>query len=238
MKIVISDFDETLYYRDTISDADRQAIEEFRAGGNRFGIITGRGMGSILGALKNQDFCPDFVICCSGGIILDRERGMLRAFHGGGAVLPDLFAVAVKYGANFFTVTDGLYEYRADMSEFIKNDFSRMFSYTQCHAAFDSPAIAEKFAGEVRRFYGSKVAVYVTEDRVNIPPVEVNKLRGIDIYHEYVGSSAKVYTVGDRAYDIPMLLAYDGYAVSNASPDTRAAAPHICDRVADMLHGL
>ncbi len=235
MKLIVSDFDGTLYYREMISAADREAIGAFRAEGGLFGIVTGRGMGAVLEILQKQAFLPDFLICCSGGVIVDRKKGMVRAHHGSGAVLPELFDLASRFGCQHFHVSDGLYEYRADLSSFTKNEFSRMFSFTQCHISFDSVEVAESFSAEARRYLGSKLTAYIAGNSVNLSPTEVNKLHGIEVYRAYVGGDPETYTVGDREYDLPMLTKYNGYAVSNASEEVKRQSPHTCRRVADMI---
>ena len=75
MKVLASDFDGTLFFKDetpTIREKDIEAIKKFQAAGNKFGICTGRHLRGILDVTKNKiDF--DFYILNSGCIILDHD---------------------------------------------------------------------------------------------------------------------------------------------------------------------
>ncbi|MCQ2386745.1 MAG: Cof-type HAD-IIB family hydrolase [Clostridia bacterium] len=235
MKIVVCDFDETLYENGTIAQKDKDAIAAFTEAGNKFGVVSGRSYSSALDALRWAKFYPDFLICCSGGVI-STAKGTLRAFHANGSVLPALFDLIKPYAPAFFFVTDGLYEYHADLSGYTRNEFSRMFSFTQCSAELKNEADAEKFCQDVRFLHGCRVTAYRSGKIVNIVPSEVNKLQGIAIYREHIGENYPVYTIGDSERDIPMLKTYHGFAVKSASDAVKRAAEKSFACVADALN--
>jgi hydroxymethylpyrimidine pyrophosphatase-like HAD family hydrolase len=70
MKLIASDFDGTLN-RGGISERDRAAIASWRAAGNLFGIVTGRGGEFAEHATRDLGLGLDFVICSSGALIFD-----------------------------------------------------------------------------------------------------------------------------------------------------------------------
>ena len=76
MKLIASDFDGTLYRNGEISARDRAAIEAWQAGGNLFGIVTGRGA-DILDTAHRLGIALDYAIAYNGALVLDRDGGVL-----------------------------------------------------------------------------------------------------------------------------------------------------------------
>ena len=70
-KVTASDFDGTLFINKQISAKDLTAIKNWRAAGNKFGIVTGRAYIMLPEHLKEFDLSIDFAICCNGAIIHD-----------------------------------------------------------------------------------------------------------------------------------------------------------------------
>lgn len=48
MKILASDFDNTLYFHNSMKENDLKAIKKFQEKGNLFGICTGREINGII----------------------------------------------------------------------------------------------------------------------------------------------------------------------------------------------
>ena len=72
-KVAASDFDGTIYRDEKISDEDFAAIKNWRAAGNKFGIVTGRAYVMLEPHLKNYGLDVDFSICCNGAVIYDGD---------------------------------------------------------------------------------------------------------------------------------------------------------------------
>jgi HAD superfamily hydrolase (TIGR01484 family) len=72
MIIIASDYDGTLNHNG-ISEGDKAAIKKFREAGNKFGIVTGRDLEMAMWVFHDFEKVGlevDFLICCTGGIIL------------------------------------------------------------------------------------------------------------------------------------------------------------------------
>ena len=65
MKIAACDFDGTLFRDGVVSEADLEAIADWRRSGNAFGIVTGRGRNTLLRDVKRFSIPYDFLICIS-----------------------------------------------------------------------------------------------------------------------------------------------------------------------------
>ena len=84
MKILASDFDNTLFFRDFRNDGegyikktDIEKIEDFQAKGNLFGLCTGRALFDVFFDAKDI-ISFDFYILASGAVILDKDYKTLH----------------------------------------------------------------------------------------------------------------------------------------------------------------
>ena len=78
MKVLASDFDNTLHFWDEphFKEGDIQKIKQFQNDGNLFGICSGRPFTGLLKPLKGV-LQPDFFIVSTGGAILDKDHQLL-----------------------------------------------------------------------------------------------------------------------------------------------------------------
>ncbi len=77
MKILISDFDLSLYDKETDFHKTLTAIEEFRKSGNIFIIATGRNISSLLKTISPYGVFYDYIICGDGTKIFDQNLSEL-----------------------------------------------------------------------------------------------------------------------------------------------------------------
>jgi hydroxymethylpyrimidine pyrophosphatase-like HAD family hydrolase len=69
-----------------------------------------------------------------------------------------------------------------------------------------------------------------------MPAKGVSKRTGILRAAELLGIDTDcIFCVGDQTNDLPMVTAFHGFAVSNAVPALKEAAPYSCDRITDMI---
>ena len=71
MRLLACDFDGTVFCKHSISERDLLAIARWRAEGNLFGIVTGRGAGTLLADLSRFPLEYDFLLCNNGALLLD-----------------------------------------------------------------------------------------------------------------------------------------------------------------------
>lgn len=79
MKVLASDFDNTLYFKNeknNFKDNDIQAIREFQERGHLFGLCSGRPIVGLVHTI-NGIIEPDFYIASTGAIIMDKDNHLL-----------------------------------------------------------------------------------------------------------------------------------------------------------------
>ena len=237
MIIIASDFDGTLNHHG-ISEDDKKAIKKFREAGNKFGIVTGRDLEMatwVIYDLEKVSIEVDFVICCTGGIILSFDGEIISAKkQKTGEYINEILNYARTLSLGVFRVSNEMTTCYADRKNRIKQDFSAISEMTQENAWFEKEEDAEKFLQYVIKNHKDDISIFRNGGSIDMPPYGVSKVSGI---YDYASSykDAKIYTVGDNLNDIPMIMEFEGYAVSNAKEETKKVAKHQCDRIADMI---
>ena len=240
MIIIASDYDGTLNHHG-ISDGDKEAIKRFREAGNKFGIVTGRDLEMatwVIYDFEKNGLEVDFVICCTGGIILTSDGEIVSAKkQKTGEYINEILSYARTLSLGVFRVSNEMTTCYADRKNRIKQDFSAISEMTQANAWFEKEEDAEKFLQYVSKNYKNDISIFRNGGSIDMPPYGVSKVTGIYNYAKnYEG--AKIYAVGDNVNDIPMIMEFEGYAVSNARDEVKAVAAHRCDRIENMIEEL
>ncbi len=237
MKIIASDFDGTLNHNG-ISAEDSKAIAKFRAKGHKFGIVTGRDLEMalwVLYDLKRANTEIDFLICCTGAIILSGEGEIIRVKKG--KVTPEFYNIVKKareLGAGSFNINNELTRAYMDTNGKIPYSLDKIDEFTQLNMWFRSEDGAKEIEEYVTKNYSHMISAYRNGGSVDMPPPNTSKVTGI--YDYTMGlDNPEIYTVGDNLNDIPMIKEFCGFAVSNAQPEVKAVARHQCNRICDMI---
>lgn len=237
MIIIASDYDGTLNCHG-ISETDKIAIEKFRKAGNKFGLVTGRDLEQamwVIFDLKKANLELDFVLCCTGGVLLTTHGDIVWAKkQKTGKYINELLDYARTLNLGTFRVSNELTVCFADARNHIRQDFSAISELTQANAWFGDEEDAKKFVSYVEKNHKNDISIFRNGGSIDMPPLGTSKVSGIYDYAKAF-ESPKIYTVGDNVNDIPMILEFEGYAVSNAKDEVKAVAKHQCDRIANMI---
>ena len=77
-KILFSDFDGTLFFKEGFHQEDIEAIKTFQSKGNKFALCTGRPLGGVNALMKGK-IIPDYYVLCTGGLVLDKDYQVIYA---------------------------------------------------------------------------------------------------------------------------------------------------------------
>ena len=79
MKLLVSDYDGTIFDQDCIKDTRKNidAIKRFKDKGNMFAIATARIFPSIKSQIEKFNIPYDYLICCNGGCVFDKNDNLL-----------------------------------------------------------------------------------------------------------------------------------------------------------------
>jgi len=244
VKIIFSDYDGTLCRSDIetvyeVSQHNVDMIKKWRAAGNLFGLATGRDPHSFNQVWTVERDILDFFILCNGAQIYKNFWEPMLYRESDGSLVPELCKTVFECGGDDIYIAwgrDGRFVISPEgkptrMSKglglevlsFADAPQPEVLHYMGTYFPTDEACvkfrnlIAERFAGKFEAFpHGSWS---------DVSGFGINKATGIAAYLEHTGLKPEaIITVGDNYNDLPMLAAYDGYAMESAPAEVIAAA--------------
>lgn len=247
MKILGSDFDGT-FAEGGIGEEKLRAVERWRAAGNKFGIISGRG-GDFYETLRNKypRLAFDFYAACNGAYIVDGEGRPIYEAPCRAVPAHDLACelyvgstvVCVKVAERclyVLRVGDRLPEWvvadeKILLSETSDIDYFHCFSV--CFPSVEAVALAAK---DMQKEYGNYLCPLPNGNWLDLVPRGVNKAEGLMRVAEHFGCGRdSVIAVGDNGNDIDMIRAFRSYAMANGVPTLKAAATATVTDVTEVI---
>ena len=262
MKILASDFDNTLYFHTGFKAEDLQAIKTFQAAGHKFGVCTGRSYNGIVAPSTNVDIHYDFYICLSGGLILNEDGEVLFEKQFPYAIVKEIYArypvnVSVVYGNAMYLLNDknnhfkqsikALYKKMKnqpkenirfiDQLDDLKAQQIPSFSF---HYRRGEHAQAVNLATYINKTYGDYVNAYVNDIHIDVCAKGCSKGHALkqigDYYHI---NKEDLCGIGDNFNDLPLLqAAYDSFTFAYAPKAVQKQAKHIVPQLSEAIDEL
>lgn len=242
MRLIATDYDGTLNHGG-IDQEKLDAIRRWRAAGNLFGVISGRGPDFLatLQAQLGDNF--DFLASCNGGIATDSRGGDLFRHQCDQvdvkAFVKDIFA----WGAHTLYVNYddqcvllGTPECREPYDYIPPEELPPITSFYKMATFFATPEEAEAMAAKIREKYGDKVNPLQNWWCVDIAPFGVDKATGIrELCAHYGVAERDVIAVGDNLNDMAMIEAFPSYAMEHGNEELKQKASHTIDNVTNLI---
>lgn len=248
MKILGSDYDGTLSFGG-IGEEKIAAIREWRAAGNKFGIVTGRVASFRARLLADKPgFELDFYAACNGGYITDGEGNIIyeaRCLEVRAAELAKtLFDcrgcefLNVIGERHFYVVTDAEKRpsYVTEDKACFLADMPELEYFHQIGVQFESFEASAMAAARIRESYGEYLNPLQNGVCLDIVPKGVNKAHGLyRVMEFYGGEHEDVIAVGDNINDADMLREFRSYAMASGREEAKMLADGIVDDVSEAL---
>ena len=253
MKIAASDYDGTLFRNDEISAIDADGVNQWRAAGNKFGVVSGRDYGMLMPQLKHYGIASDYVICNNGGLICKVDG---TALWQGNIPVEILAAIAsepcVQTSFHFaFSAADTTYLCHESEGSWIMRE-ARQWNFQikkitekeilklpQIHQFSLGYVTAEESfsASEIlNEKYGETIHAYPNRCSLDITPSAVSKRQGIEKLLDLMNwKGAEVFAIGDEINDLPMLKAFNGFTVDTARKEIQRQVKNVFSGVGEML---
>ena len=227
MKMFASDYDGTFFkwstsgVSDSIEENIRQ-VELWRAAGNLFVFATGRSI-SQMALFTPRGISYDYLIGLNGAVIVSAKTEPIIEEAISPSVAKEIMTL-LKSEAN-------IYDYSAIYG---KKDGPSQISFTM-----NSPDDAIKFASFFNSKFDGKAIAFSNERHIDINAQGISKATGVARIAELhnIGND-NIYAMGDSYNDIPMLSAYTGFTLPEASDVVKAKATAVHNSVADALKSL
>lgn len=254
-KVAASDFDGTLFRGEKISDEDLTAIKNWRAAGNKFGIVTGRAFVMLEPLLKSYGLDVDFSACCNGAIIYDGDGQIIFETE-----IPKNFLIDVmnepcaRSTFHFaFEAADEMFCVILSKESWVLREESRWNfplkiidaaqvqtlpkKINQLALGFSTIEAAQVATDALNQKFGDKIYAQKNTHSVDIVPAGINKSSGVENLLRIMNwTGAKVFVVGDESNDLPMIKNFGGYTVATAKDFVKREAKQIFYSVGVMLN--
>ena len=252
-KVAASDFDGTLFINRQISAENLSAIKNWRAAGNKFGIVTGRTYTMLPAHLKEFNLAIDFAICCNGAIIHDgggkiifetelpkkilleiiNEPFAAKSMHFAFATAEKIFCANVKSNSWILSEKDK-WNFPVEIIE--PAQIATLGKINQLALDFESPDEAQAAADMLNKKFGAWIFAQKNTHSLDIVAAGVNKAQGVENLLRIRNWSAEVFVIGDESNDLPMIRHFNGYTVATAKEFVKREAAEIFDSVGAMLN--
>ena len=241
MKLIGSDYDGTLNHGG-IDEEKLCAIRRWRAAGNVFGVISGRGPDFIAELTDKLGDNFDFYASCNGGVAVDAKGNPLFNYRCEGVDARAFVNDLLEWGAPLAYVNvDDICVMVGNAATTERVDFMvedmPQYPYFQKMAVFlPGPDEAGALAANVREKYGDKVNPLQNWWCVDIAPYGVDKAEGLRRLADHFGVAEEdIIAVGDNLNDAAMVSTFRGYAMAQGSEDLKKVATCITESVTDLI---
>lgn len=207
MKILCSDFDNTLYFKDDVLKTAKniESVRNFIAQGNIFCIITGRSYMEIKPDLTRLNVPYTYLICADGAMILDSTDYCLKKINLDKETVERVVTILKDNGYEPY-LEDG-YNITTNTSDCIK--VASLYATDKESAIKISKQIAKDL----------NVYAYASRKHININNIKNDKEQALIRLAEVANLNPKdFYVIGDDVNDYEMLESFKAAIVEKHNP--------------------
>lgn len=242
MKIIATDYDGTLNHNG-IDDKKRSAIKEWRRAGNLFGVVSGRGIKSLLEVIEDKDFEYDFLIANNGAIMFDRELNVLAETRCDGAYAVPLITDLFNWGCTFANIDKEVAipiqsdEAACEKGECLLENLPPITYFNQISTWLNTVDEAAIVVNKINDKYKDVLNPLQNGTCIDIVPASVNKAQGIYALLGVVGGKYEdVIAVGDNINDTHMIAEFRSYAMANGVESIKELADEITKSITELIY--
>lgn len=242
MKIIATDYDGTLNHNG-IDNEKRQAISEWRKAGNLFGVVSGRGIKSLLEVIEDKCFEYDFLIVNNGAIVFDNNNKILKEYRCNGKVAKPFIEDLFSWDCPFANIDKEISimvraenELCAEGEIYIK-DLPEIDYFNQINTMLDTYEDAQNVVEKIKEKYSDVLNPLQNGNCIDITPAGVNKASGIYSLMEFVGGKYEdIIAVGDNINDKDMIAEFKSYAMENGIALIKEMADYITTGITELIN--
>ncbi len=202
-KVLVVDFDRTLFINNSDMLNNINSINKFRENGNIFIIATGRTYNSLKKEIDKYNIEYDYLILNHGSLVIKKDKSTLFHYKIDKNILFDITNYLSKYKPKSV-----MYSYYTEDTNDINNpDISKItIGFQKDIETF------KKVMMDVVKKYNNKLNIYFTQNyEIEIISKETNKSKAIDLLMKKANfKKENIYTIGDSYTDIDMINDYNG----------------------------
>lgn len=242
MRLIASDYDGTFTNHGGVDDARRQAVADWQAAGNKFGIVSGRSIDFLPSSLEEDGVVCDYFIANNGAVITDGHGNLLIETRCDGRIAYDMIPILLELGCPYADViTDHRCTVYPDTTPLKEGRFhldeAKIDYFHQISTILPSFDEAARITESIARQFGQWVNPLQNGRCIDIVPAGMDKAEGIRaLLTLWNIAESDVIAVGDNVNDAAMIAAFPSYAVDNAVESIKDLAGRVIPTVTDLIY--
>jgi len=230
MKLLVTDFDNTLYTTERDFQKNIKKITEFRKQGNLFVIATGRSYRGMIDVVEEYRIPFDYLVLNQGAVILDHNLKLIQKTVLEPKLIRNILAKLKDNDNVMEAIVFGLWDYR--LTTLDNQDISKlMFRIKSLEAAHEIKKQLYKESSDIK--------VYVTINRffnVEIIAKEIHKGQAIKLIAERENINKEdIHVIGDASNDYEMIEMFNGSCMTNAEEEIMRIAKRQYHQVHELI---
>lgn len=249
MRLLACDFDGTVFRNHDISAEDRAALSAWRAGGNLFGIVTGRGALTLLAELGRFPVGYDFLLCNNGALLLDARDKVVASRPLDHDLARTILAHEIGRHCVSCAVFAGVDMYVLEGSttwinpvytpKVLSLEAAGLMEFVQISFGFYERELSLRWGQRLQRDLALQAKVQCSLSVADVTSLQAGKALGIAWALQVMDwQPDDVIVAGDDGNDLEMIAAYGGYAMEDADEEVRACAGRTVPSIAALVERL
>lgn len=242
MKIIGSDYDGTLNHGG-IDEIKKSAIEKWRAAGNIFALISGRGPNDVMDIYKEKQFGCDYLVANNGAVILKTDGTRASDVRCDGNLAVPLLKHIFENGCPWGHVqTDFPCRVYADENdckedgEYTLDNVPEIPYFNQISTFLPDFETAAKVTASVKEAFGEWLNPLQNGVCIDIVRADMNKARGLYLLMDILGAHYEdIIAVGDNINDRDMIAEFRSYAMENGVEEIKALADFTIPGITELI---
>lgn len=245
MRILATDFDNTLFRNREITREDAEAVARFRSAGNRFGLVTGRHLASIRDELARWDLPLDFVIACTGGILTDGQFHVLSEHRAPKAALVPLYEAAMQLHPQYFCVSVGLERFWFDVGtpppegadpQLPAEALEKLPDYHEMGTGFFTEDEAAQYTAHFNKTCPELLCAHQNGIHVDVCAPHTGKVSGLyEVLKLYGAQKDDLFVAGDNLNDLSMICEFSSFAMRDGRAELKPHAIATVESIAEIV---
>lgn len=234
-KLLVSDYDNTLYKDDQSIKENIKRIEEFRRLGNLFVVATGRTYEDFLKKVILYDIKYDYLILSQGSVILNKDNEVVKYYILDSSIVRKIIEDVKDYSTVKSIDVSNLNNRGVEITnEEVITKISIVLSDLS-----EAQTIKEKLNS---KYQGIRVYILTNKTHcIEIISKETSKREGI----KFIAGIEKIdheniFVIGDANNDLEMIKEFSGYGVTNSEeiikPYVKKIYPNVYNLIDDILN--
>ncbi len=228
-KLLVSDFDDTLYVNEEEIKVNLDKIDEFRKKGNLFVVASGRSYVSFKEIIKIHNIKFDYLMLSHGTLIYDKNMNLIKKYTINEEIVKDILSFIDKIKSYSIYLFNSI----------SLNEPNNYEDVTKMSIEFNTVEEAKEIERLVNENFGNYVKVYQINHKrhyIEMITKEANKSNAIKYLINYIDISNKdVYTVGNAINDLEMIKDFNGYAMNHSEEIVLNNVSKRCNSVHELI---